>query len=176
MKYYIQNVSENDLESRFKRSNLSFKYTLLSSEVLSDTKVPTMVMHLSPSGYDNPKCFKNGKFMPELIKPSTYFDVLVTDYDVVSDTLTDDQKRDLLKLMHENRPYSSQYFVDYRKHHIKYLNSELAKRLKVADRLRIPLTRSKGEKYYNEFVQSIKEEYRKKINDVQIAFTPAERF
>lgn len=176
MKYYIQYVEEaNDIESRFKRSNLSFKYNLLSHEFTNDTKHPTVVMHLSPSGYDNPKCFKNGKFIPENIKPDSYFDVYVTDFEVLSENLNDEQKKDLLKLMHQNRSYTRKYYVDYRKHHIEKLRNMLAQRLRVAERLRLPLTRARGEKYYNDFVKSIKDEYNRKIEDVQITFTPAER-
>lgn len=175
MRNYIKKVDLKEFSEKYDRSSLSFKYTLQGTIEAVVGESPIICLDFTPSGYDDPKCFKNGEFDQTLIDPNSHFIVSVSNFDVYTDKLTDTQKRELLGLMHSHKPYSQNFYNDYREYHIKKLKKEYEKRIKVAELLKTSLTRIKGAKYYNEYIKSINEEYRHKIQEIQLSFTQSER-
>ena len=162
---------EEKLKSRFNRSNLSFKYKLLDVDLITNVKMqPALSLQLSPSGYDDPNCFVNGEFHPSKIRESSQFTVEITDFDVVG-KLTESQKHELLKLMHEKEYYSGKYFSDYRRYHKKIIDAQYKEKIEQVVRLGPALIRAKGEKYYNNFLFSIKKEYEEELQKNEFVFT-----
>ena len=175
MRNYIKKVDLKEFADKYDKSTLSFKYTLQGTMEATVGDSPIICLDFTPSGYEDPKCFRNGEFDQTLIDPSSHFIVSVSNLDVHSDKLTDKQKRQLLELMHSYKPYSQNFYNDYREYHIKKVKKEYEKRIKVAELLKTPLTRTKGAAYYNEYIKSINEEYRNKIREISLSFTPSER-
>ena len=73
--------------------------------------------------------------------------------------------------MHEKEPYSEKFFEDYRKYHKKKIDTEYQKKINHVEKLAPALIRAKGEKYYNNFLLSIKKEYEAAIQQNQFVFT-----
>jgi len=170
-KTYIESYDISKLEKRFNRSNLCFKYKLHSVEQIINVNMqPAISLVLSPSGYDDPKCFVDGEFHPSKVRESSKFAVEITDFEVAG-KLTKSQKRELLKLMYEKEPYSEKYFSDYRKFHKKKIDTEFQTRINYIERLRSEFIRKKGEKFYNNLLLSIKKEYEATIRENQYVFT-----
>ena len=175
MKNYIDEVNGDEFTARFNRSNLSFKYKIVGIEKIQNVKMqPAICLLLSPSGYDDPRCFVNGEFDPSKIRSSSQFPVEVTDFEVIGN-LTNAQKRELLKTMHENKPYTEEYYSAYRNYHKTKLNRELSTKLKIMQKFEASLIKSKGKKYFDQLVQSTKEEYRTRQEENQFAFTQWEK-
>ena len=176
MGFYTDKVNLTEFEKRFKRSNLSFKYTLLDCTPDINKKGETViVLTLTPSGYDNPKYFINGEFNPEAVENKKLFTIVVSDFDVSGSTLSKPQKRLLFKTMHEGKPYTQSFYSDYKDYHRARLEKELNTKLAVMNRFKDALIKNKGQKHVDLYEKSLKEEYRDQIDELQYVFTQWEK-
>ena len=175
MRHFITHVNNEELVSRFNRSNLSFKYFIVSIEDGATEKgEPAKYMVLSPTGYNDRKCFRNGEFDQSKISKTQQFMVEITDFEVESEKLTDTQKYELQKMMFENKKFTQTYVRMYKKYHSKKIDKEFLPKLELAEKLRSFFVRRKGEKWFKQYLSSIQQEYQDKKLNLELAFTQAE--
>ena len=176
---YTDRVRVNELPARFKKSSLSFKYELICAEKDENTKGETVIaVTLAPTGYNNRKYFTDGKYAPELVENRKISTVIVSDFEVSSKDLpsmTNEDKKDLLEIMHKDKPYFESYCIDYKEHHRLKVDAAYTKELEKIEFIKSALFKTGKQNVYEYLKLKALHEKENKIFTINQSFNILER-